>query len=255
MPQDLAASLLGLRRIALLEGLPDDALAAVAASSAWRSHARGRLVLTRGATDRSLQFVVAGRVRVTLYASDGRQLILRDLGAGEFFGELAAIDGEPRSADAIAIEPSLIAALPHEPFHALCRCHPIVAERLQQRLAADIRELTTRLVGLASAGVARRVAAELVRLAHEVGAPTIAPLPTHADLAAWIGTYREQVTRELSALERAGVLSRARRAIRILDVAALERAAHGHAPASGHDVAEQASKPVRARTSPIGPRA
>jgi CRP-like cAMP-binding protein len=255
MPQDLAPSHLGLRRIALLEGLSDDTLATVATSAAWHCHARGRLVLTRGATDRSLQLVVAGRVRVTLYAPDGRQLTLREVGAGDCFGELAAIDGGPRSADAIALQSSLIAALPPEPFHALCRSHPIVAERLQQQLAAGIRELIGRLVDVASARVARRVAAELVRLAHEAGAPTIAPVPTHADLAAWIGTYREQVTRELSALERAGVLSRTRGAIRILDIAALERAAHGTPSSAPGVAAAEASEPVRARTSRTGPRA
>jgi CRP-like cAMP-binding protein len=90
------ASGLGLRHIALLEGLSDAALEALARRCAWRSLAPDQTVISRDADDRNVYFIVSGRVRATMYSHAGRQVTFRDQVAGEFLGELSAIDGEPR---------------------------------------------------------------------------------------------------------------------------------------------------------------
>jgi CRP/FNR family transcriptional regulator, cyclic AMP receptor protein len=220
------ASSLGLRRIALLEGLGDACVERIAAACSWRRHEAGRQIVRRDAKDRDVHLLVDGRIRSTAYASSGRQVTFRDLEAGDLFGELAAIDGRMRSADVIALDDVLIATLPAQAFRDLLRDEPVVAERLIARLVGEVRRLSDHVIDLSTASVGQRLAAELLRLAIragvESGAARIAPMPTHAELAAQLGTYREQVTRELSALTRSGVVGKDGRAIVVPDVRRLQ---------------------------------
>jgi len=227
MPRDRQPSSLGLRGVALLDGLPDARVDALARECAWRRCAAQQQIISREADDRDVYLIAAGRVRVTTYSAGGREVSFRELGAGECFGEVAAIDGRPRSADVIALEPTLVAALPPAAFWRLVREEPPVAERMLRRLADAVRGLSERVIALSTLGVQNRLHAELLRLAREAGvagnAARIDPAPKHADLASRISTYREQVTRELSALVKRGILERGERALVIRDVAGLER--------------------------------
>jgi CRP-like cAMP-binding protein len=227
MPRDQQPSSLGLRSVALLDGLPVERLDALARECAWRRCAPEQQIISREADDRDLYLIVAGRVRVTTYSAGGRQVTFRDIGAGDYFGEVAAIDGEPRSADVIALESTLVASMPPAVFWRLAREEPPVAERMLLRLASLVRGLSERVIDLSTLGVQNRIYAELLRLAREAGvagnAARIDPAPKHADIASRVSTYREQVTRELSALVKIGILERGDHALVIRDVAALER--------------------------------
>ena len=229
MPPEGSAqpSALGLRRVALLEGLPDAALEALARECAWRNVAAGQRIVSRDAKDRDVYMIVGGRARVTIYSAAGRQVTFRDLGAGEFFGDIAAIDGEPRSADVVALESSLVASLAPAVFRRLLREHPDVAERILRGLASLVRRLSERVIDLSTLGVQNRIHADLLRRARAAGvtgnAARIDPAPKHADLASEVSTYREQVTRELSALAKAGIVGRDAGALVVRDVARLER--------------------------------
>jgi CRP-like cAMP-binding protein len=222
-----APSIVGLQRIALLEGLSRDTLEAVARACAWRNFHRDQQIVSREAADGEVYFIVAGRVRVTTYSGSGREVAFRELGAGELIGDLAAIDGMPRSADVIALEDSLLASMPPTLFWRLLREHPAVNERLLRRLAALVRQLHERVIDLSTLGVQNRIQAELLRLAREAGiegnAARLAPAPRHADIASRVSTYREQVTRELSALARQGLVERHGDALVLRDVALLPR--------------------------------
>lgn len=216
-----------LRRIALLQDVPDARLAALARECAWRHAAAGETVVTRDAGDRGVYLVAAGRVQVTTYSAGGRQVTFRDVAAGDWFGEVAAIDGGPRSADVQALEPSLLAVLPPALFAALLETEPGVARQVLQRLTALVRSLSERVIELSTLGVTQRLQAELLRLAREAGVhgnrARLEPAPRHADLASRISTYREQVSRELSALQQAGLVEKDGRALVLGDVAALAR--------------------------------
>ena len=231
MPRDQQPSSLGLRSVALLDGLPVERLDALARECAWRRCAPEQQIISREADDRDLYLIVAGRVRVTTYSAGGRQVTFRDIGAGDYFGEVAAIDGEPRSADVIALESTLVASMPPAVFWRLAREEPPVAERMLLRLASLVRGLSERVIDLSTLGVQNRIYAELLRLAREAGvagnAARIDPAPKHADIASRVSTYREQVTRELSALVKIGILERGDHALVIRDVAALERLVEG----------------------------
>lgn len=220
-------SSLGLRGIALLEGLSAARLEALARECAWRNYEAGQRIISRDAPDRDVYFLVSGRARVTTYSAAGKQVTFRDFDAGEFFGEVAAIDDLPRSADVLTLESALLASLSPAAFRRLLAGEPVIAERVLRGLASLVRRLSDRVIDLSTLGVHNRIHAELLRLSRAAGvsrnAARIDPAPKHADLASQVSTYREQVTRELSTLARAGVLGKDGSALVVRDVARLEK--------------------------------
>ena len=204
-------SSLALRRIALFEGLGDECLNRVAAACDWR-HAEARTPLfTRSSPGGEVYFLCSGRARITTYSTQGREVTFRDCEAGEHFGDLSAIDGQPRSADVVALEPSVLAVLSAPAFLTMLATEPTVAMRMMRNLTSLVRRLTERVIDLSTLGVQTRLHAELLRLAHVAGVQAdntarIDPAPGHAVLAGKISTNREQVTREISALTQRGLL-------------------------------------------------
>jgi CRP/FNR family transcriptional regulator, cyclic AMP receptor protein len=227
MLKDLQPSGLGLRTIDLFAGLAQSRLEAIARGCAWRNVPAGTEVLTREARDRDVYFIVSGKVRVTTYSASGRQVTFRDCGAGEFFGEVAALDDMPRSADVVALENSLLASMPAGEFRRLLREEPALAERVLKRLATLVRRLSERVIDISTLGVHHRIHSELLRLAREAGVRSnsarIDPAPKHADLASQVSTYREEVTREISALAKAGLVEKDGHALVVRDVERLSR--------------------------------
>jgi CRP-like cAMP-binding protein len=208
------ASVAGLRTVKLLEGMPILRLEALSRQCAWRRFAPGETVILRNAPDRDVYLIIGGRIRINVYSASGRQVIFRDLEPGEMLGDLAAIDGGPRSLDAVALDEVVVASLSPAGFNALLHDEPMVAHRMLLRMAGLIRLLTERLVEVSTMGVQDRIQAELLQLALNAGvagnASRISPAPKHADIASQVSTTREQVTRELSALAKAGVLTKER---------------------------------------------
>jgi CRP/FNR family transcriptional regulator, cyclic AMP receptor protein len=220
-------SILGLKRVRLLEGVPAPALEKLARQCRWRRFAAGHRVISRQAPDQDVYLIISGRVRVTSFSASGRQVTFRDIPAGDWFGDFAAIDGLSRSADIVALDAALVAAMPPAIFRELLHSHPAVCDRMLNRLVTSVRELTERVFDLSTLGVQNRVHAELLRLAREAGirgnVARLDPAPKHTELASQVSTYREQVTRELSALVKQGLLERSGRALVITDVARLEK--------------------------------
>ena len=219
-------SSVGLRHIDLLQGLPPERLDAIARLCTWRNYEPGRHIVSREAQDRDLHLLVAGSARVTTYSAAGREVSFRDLAAGACFGEMAALDELPRSADVVALSATLVAALPPAAFRALLREEWLVAERVLMRLAGLVRLLTDRVVDVSTLSVQNRIHAELLRLARAAGVAAnrarIVPAPKHAAIASQVSTYREQVARELSALAKAGILAKDGGALLVCDVRSLE---------------------------------
>ena len=217
----------GLRKIALLAGLAPQDLDELAAACAWRTYRAGQHIISRESRDRDVHMIVSGAVRATTYAMSGRQTTFRDVHEGDCFGELAAIDGRPRSADVVAVKDTLLASMTPGVFWNLLRNKPTVTERVLARMSSLVRQLSERLVDLSTLDVQNRLNAELLKLARagrvDGNVATIDPAPKHADIASQVSTYREQVTRELSALAKAGILERAGRSLIVRDLARLAR--------------------------------
>ncbi len=220
-------SSLALQRIALLQGLAPQRLDLLAQRCAWRSIPAGQPLLLRSEEKSDVYFLVSGQLRVTTYSTHGRQVTFRDSVEGEHFGDLAAIDGLPRSADVITLAPCVVASLDRAAFLQLLRDEPLVAERVMRGLAALVRQLSERVIDLSTLDVPHRLQAELLRRARAAGIAgnraRLEPAPTHAALASHISTGREQVTRELNALRRAGVLAKDGKALVVADVQRLAR--------------------------------
>jgi CRP/FNR family cyclic AMP-dependent transcriptional regulator len=220
-------SALGLRSVSLLEGVEQPALEALAQQCRWRRFVHGQRVVSRDAPDRDVYLIIAGRVRVTAFSAGGRQVTFGDIRAGDWFGELAAIDRRARSADVEALEDTVVASMSPAVFKQLLHEHPSVCDCVLDRLVGLVRNLTERIFEFSTLGVQDRVHSELLRLAREAGVrdnvARLEPAPKHADLAGKLSTYREQVTRELSAMVKDGLVKRDTRALVIPDVARLER--------------------------------
>jgi len=222
MPKSMQPSSLGLRSVELLQGLPSQRLDEISRQCAWRRFEAGQTLIAREQDDRDLLLIVAGAVRVTSYSRAGRETSFRELRAGSSFGELSALDGQPRSADVVALGSGLLASLPPAAFHRLLQQEWTVNERVLLQLAALARTLIDRVLDLSTLSVQQRVCLELLRLAQRPPGTTnqgrIEPAPKHADLAHVVSSYREQITRELSALSRAGVLAREDGALVVRDL-------------------------------------
>jgi CRP-like cAMP-binding protein len=217
----------GLRNIKLLEGLAFEKLEELARQCRWRRYTSGEQIISREAADNDVYLIVAGRVRVTTFSASGREVLFGEISGGQWFGDFAAIDGLSRSADVVAIEDTLLASMGPAVFMKLLHEHSDVCDRVMRRLVNGVRELTDRIYDFSTLGVQNRVHAEVLRLARQAGvagnSATIDPAPKHAEIAAQISTYREQVTRELGAMAKQGLVRRSGHALVVTDVARLER--------------------------------
>lgn len=226
-------SSLGLARAPLLAGLSQERLNQLAGLCAWRWFEPGQPLVTRNAPGNDVHLVIDGRVRIHVYSADGREVLLTHVQDGAIVGDFAAIDGGPRTTDAHASSKVLSASLPAADFKLLLRSEPAVEERYVRYLVGLVRTLTDRVIELSTLAVQSRIRAELLRLAHasaQGNAARLAPPPRHADLAAQLGTSREQVTREFSVLVRQGVLARSGTALVVSDVRRLEDLVRGEVP-------------------------
>ena len=188
---------------------------------------RGTDVVSPGDASSQVFLLLEGRLQVRLVTQDGNEAILRDLDPGEFFGELAAIDSGPRSAWVVALSDCVVARIRADTFSTAAIHIPAVAEWMHKRLIAQIRDLTHRWFELNALQVRSRLHCELARMCGTADAPlVIDSAPTHAELAARIGTHREAVTREMGYLTRCGILGQASpRRLTVIDPAALRRLA------------------------------
>jgi CRP/FNR family transcriptional regulator, cyclic AMP receptor protein len=211
-----------LARIPLFGSLSADAIVRLDRQCAWRRWAAREWILDYKDDSTDLYFVVRGHVRVLIQANSGKDSILRDIKDGEFFGELAVIDGQPRSAAILAVTDSILAKMPPAVFRKVAHEHPDVCDQLLALLASQIRMLANRVNEFGKFDVRTRIYAELLRLARGTDkAAVISPPPTHAELAARVSCRREAVTRELNSLKRAGLLQSRRGALVLLDPARL----------------------------------
>lgn len=216
------------RIISLFEDLTDAELARVAQSCVVRAYERHAQIYEEHDHATDVFFILDGLVRINSVSAEGREIIFNDLGVGGIFGEFAAIDGLPRSANLIALTDCLLARMPAAKFFDLLRENAAVSSRLVQLLVAKIRRMSERVFEVSALAVRERVRRELLRLAahgtRSGKSVIIHPAPTHYDLAAVIGSHREAVTRELNRLEEEHILEIGRREIKIVDLGLLQHA-------------------------------
>ena len=209
--------------IELFSVLPPEDVKRLEQRCAWKKFKKQELIIDRQAESREVYFVVSGRVRVVNYSLSGREVTFDDLGAGVMFGELAALDSQPRSANVVALENTTVATLTHETFRELLLEHPDLAVKIMVQMARIIRTSTERIMDLSTLGANNRIHAELLRLAKsnmndEDNTAVIKPIPIHGDIASRVSTTRETVARVLGDLSRNELVVREEDRLIIRDV-------------------------------------
>jgi CRP/FNR family transcriptional regulator, cyclic AMP receptor protein len=224
-PREAIVELLG--GVPLFSALSSEELDEVARVAIPRRYPRETRVFHEGDPGDACYIVSQGSCRVTRQHSDGRVITLATLAPGAFFGELAMLDGERRSASVETAENTELLALPATDMRTLIRSHPGVAEKLIVALTRRVRELTDRLARQSFQTVPSRVAGVLNQLlAEEAVTPLVCDRVTirlrQSDLAQMAGTSRESVSRFLATLERAGVVQVGRGRLTVIEPARLD---------------------------------
>lgn len=171
----------------------------------------GALVLDFDDVGTDVFFIETGSVRVVVRNAGGREVILGDLREGAIFGEMAAIDDQPRSASITALNRSSVARMSGPAFRDMAAEVPAVALRVMRVLTGRIRLGNERLLEMATLSLKHRLHAELLREARPrpgSGELVISPPPLQHVLAARIGGRREAVSREIAGMLRRGQLKR-----------------------------------------------
>jgi CRP-like cAMP-binding protein len=219
---EFAAEALG--RCRLFAGMGEPSLQVIARTLRARRFRRGEVLFHEGDPGDALFIVASGAVKVVVPSEDGEEAILATLRRGDFLGELALLDGAPRSASAVALESTEALALPRDQFRALVANEPAIRDALLASVAGELRRLTTHVAELHFLDLTGRLASRLARLADEHGERMPngeirldAPL-TQSDLAAMIGATRQSVNKLLGEFEADGLLRMERDSIVVPDL-------------------------------------
>jgi CRP/FNR family transcriptional regulator len=220
-----------LRHSPYFAGLDAVTLSEIARAVRPREVQAGKHILTAGEPCLGLYFVMQGQVRLVKTAADGREHVLRVLGPGATFNDIAVFDGGPNSDSAVAVGPTKVGYVPTATMTRLIERHPEIARAALKLLSQRQRSLGHVVEDLALRDVTARVARLLLGCIgqhdHIVEKADFACARiTHQEIASMVGSVREVAQRALKELERDGAIALERTRIRICDPAKLEQWAH-----------------------------
>lgn len=225
-----------LARCPLFAGVLPQDLRDVARHLRRRRFRRGEVIFHQGDPGDALHVVASGSVKIVLPSAEGEEAIIATIHAGDFFGELAVLDGAPRSATAAAVEATETLSLPRETFLDEIGRSANLRDVLFRSLAGELRRLTGHVEELHFLDLAGRLASRLLSLARDADPgpqrttdgkleATLDWPFTQTDLAAMIGATRQSVNRLLSDLVERGLVRIDRDTLVLTDLERLERLA------------------------------
>jgi CRP-like cAMP-binding protein len=221
-----------LQRIELFKSLDDEAIRDIAGLVKWKKYRKGAEVIPYLAENDEIYLIASGLVRVTIFSFSGREISYQELGPGEMFGELSAIDQLPRAANVITLESANIGLISRTDYWDLVDQYPSIAAATLKRLARMVRFLINRVYQYGALDVKGRVRMEVLRLAREnmssEDTAVIPNFPTHREIANRVNTHREAVTRELNELTRIGLIEQHQRVLTVKTVAGLTELLAGY---------------------------
>lgn len=199
----------------------------------WRRRfQRGATLFNEGESSEQIVAVVSGRVKISHFTNDGREVVLAIRGAGELLGDMSWVDREPRSATGIALDPVEALIVTVDDFTDFIASTPRVALLLLQNLTRRLRDADRKRIEFAAYDTVGRVARRLLELGERFGEPEptgggvriTLPL-SQQELAGWIGSSREAVSKALQMLRKRGLIETHRRGISVLDADGLAKRA------------------------------
>jgi CRP/FNR family transcriptional regulator, cyclic AMP receptor protein len=211
----------------LLRHLRPEDLARVAASAVSVRHRPHVTIFQKGDPGSSMMAVVRGRVKMCTFSADGKELVLNIIDRGGLFGEIALLDGQPRSTDAVTLEETELLVLERNRLTPFLSGHPETAARLIEVLCQRLRRTSEALEDALLRDAPSRVARGLLRLAATFGRPEAGGLRLDIKLSQQqignlIGISRESTNKYIVEWTRAGYLSINNGFITIIDREALE---------------------------------
>lgn len=219
-----------LRRVSLFSGLDDDSWRSLRSRLKESARHRGDLIFTEGDAGGELHVILAGKVKISRSAVDGRENLLAVLGPGDLFGELSLFNPGRRTATATAITDAQLATFSHDDLRPVIIEQPEVAAELLRALAERLRQTNDAMADLVFTDVPGRVAKALLSLAERFGETDPDGVRVHHDLtqeelAQLVGASRETVNKALSDFAGRGWLRVDARAVVLLDLERLRRRA------------------------------
>lgn len=216
-----------LQQMALFSNIPDSDLQQISKDIVERPFDPGDIIFHEGDSGQLLYFVKSGSVRIFVNGLDGSETSVILIGSpGQLFGELAVIDGLPRSATAVAMTPTILCTLNRTTFREQLRRYPQFGLNFMQILSTRVRYNTKQMDSFASLDVSQRLARKLMELAQNYGqiqanGVYITMTLTQSDLASLIGATRESINKNLRAFRRQQWIDLNHGHITILDPEAL----------------------------------
>jgi CRP/FNR family transcriptional regulator, dissimilatory nitrate respiration regulator len=207
-----------LGQTALLQNLADESLEQVARIGIQQSFQTGDLLFSDNDECKGSFIILEGQVKVFKYAETGREQIMGMLGTGDYLAGVPAFDGRWYSANAMALDPLEVIFLPRHPFLELLRRDPTLSFNLLTIFSHHLRRFAQLIETLSLKEVSGRIATYLLLLSHQSGNSAVVELAiTKAQLAAFIGTVPETLSRVLQKMGRDGLLKLDGNTIMILD--------------------------------------
>ena len=195
-----------LSSVSLFDGLSDETLSLIEKSVSVREYPKGSMVILEEEFGDIVFIVKKGTVKITRVNDEGKEVILAMLGEYEILGEMAIIDGETRSANALAQEDCELVAISSEDFIKILKQHFSVSLALMGELAKRLRKSDQHIEALSLSDAEHRIGVSILNLAEEIGVirrgkVTIENLPFQQDIANMSGTSRETVSRIMKLFE------------------------------------------------------
>ena len=214
--------------IPLFAGLSETEVGALLTRVRVRQFKAGEVIFHQDDPGDSLHVILDGLVKIYLPSGAGQEAVLIILKPGEFFGELSLLDGAPRSASAVTMEPTVTTTIDRANFHEFIREHPEAALTIFGVLASRLRRADGIIADAAFLDLPARVAKTLLDLAQRFGRPREDGIEINIrlrqqDFAGMVSATRESVNRSLAALEEQGVIRIERQRITVLRPEILER--------------------------------
>ena len=200
----------------LFADLPPADLVPLAGVVRRRRYSRGTVIFTQGDLGQVAFIVRAGLVEIVVESADGRDLVLYEVRPGDYFGEMALLEGQPRSASAVCAEATELLAIDRDDLLRQLERHPSIMLRMLQAMSRRLRLTDRRLEAHAFHDAAIRLAETLWKASHDDGAGRVARVHQD-DLAARVGVSRQTVNRVLGEWRRRGLINVARGEIRLCD--------------------------------------
>jgi len=211
-----------LKYVPIFSELDDSTLDQISKLGIRKSFIKDSVVLFEHETGSALFVIVNGKVKVSRVSDDGKEVILTILGESDFFGEMAILDGQSRSANVTAMEDSELFIIQRSEFLDLLQSHPEIAVALLQELTSRLRAADMKIKSLSLKDAEGKVATVILQLADDIGkikqgTVEIEKLPYQHDLANMAGTSKENIFRTLHSFAKKGMVELEGSRLRIID--------------------------------------